>query len=270
MKELFIYLTLLMTGSKVTFAQIPNQSFEQSNAGVLTHWTTLPEVTITNAAKGGSQALLLKPTVDQDNVDLLTSGTFEQEFIPLANLTVASTFNFWYKGDFAAWERLYVLIQLKKGDNIYAVGAAEFSHSQTEYTKATINLVKNPLVANADSIAVRFNIRSQHGSGISGNSEILLDELSLNGSTPTGVENKYLTAAMLIKQSNHETINVTLSGIDNSPADIEVLDMTGKTVYSKGFITENGHTFNTNGWPKGIYVVQVKVGQKRLCKKIMV
>lgn len=269
MNKSIIYILLLLAGSKVAHAQIPNADFEQGVMGAIPHWTALNEVNLTNAAQSGHQALFFKPTQDQDNVDLLTTGTFDVPFVALNPKVDATAFRFWYKGDFATNERLYVNVQLKKGNNIYAVGAAEFHVSQMDYTQATLPLFRAPFMNTADSIAITFNIRSQGGVGLTGATEILVDNLSLLNTSSTSVEDKMASPELHLYQSA-SSVQIKITGSSTKEGEMEIIDLTGKVVYNGKVEDGKEESVQTNGWPKGIYVVRIKAGHNRLCKKIMV
>ena len=95
----------------------------------------------------------------------------------------------------------------------------------------------------------------------------------LIGSFPLGIKEQETSDFMIRPNPAHSSIELILKNLENQKAQISILDLTGKAVYSEDFLPgskEFVHKVNIENLRKGIYFCKIRSNQQELIRKLVV
>ncbi|HDO27845.1 MAG TPA: T9SS type A sorting domain-containing protein, partial [Bacteroidetes bacterium] len=110
-------------------------------------------------------------------------------------------------------------------------------------------------------------ITSGNGVNALDGSEAWFDDLGLIYNDGTDINE--ITANDFKVYVSHKTLTVFIDDNHKSNVRLQVLDLTGRPVYSSGILTGTQRQFHLNV-PEGIYIVVANMGQKVLTRKVMI
>lgn len=168
----------------------------------------------------------------------------------------------------------WITVLLLRNDTVVAHADSTFHFAQNQYTTFSIDFQStNGLETfpyNPDSIFVEI-----HSADTDGSSSLYIDDLSFS-SGDVGIKEAYLSSATLGIYPNPTSGNSNLKiGLLNpSTVNYEVRNIMNQVVDSKtmGSMKEGSHSISieTSNYPKGIYFVNVIIGDSILSEKLFV
>lgn len=137
------------------------------------------------------------------------------------------------------------------GSNWVQVGDACSSGTAT-YTSVTFSADGSPYVAFRDEASMRRTTVMKYAS-VTGLNELSVDEM-----------------IQIYPNPNNGFFTIKLPQMVDKIYVVEVINLTGQTVYSESLFNKNILRINLTGKPKGIYLVKINQGTEFFQKKIII
>jgi hypothetical protein len=191
---------LLLLGSSLLFAQIPNAGFEDWTSGNPDGWITAnspntPFVTQVGGSHSGSSALKSEIISVQGfpvGAPLATGSQATDGYFPVNGREEA--IHGWIKSDFLSGDKLNIALSAKQAGAPVGAGLLEITANNSSWTPFTINITYQNGTVIPDSIAMTFTIRGQSSpNAYHIGSYFMLDDLTYG--TATAISNPMHTIA---------------------------------------------------------------------------
>ncbi len=277
MKKLstLVLVSLLLSFTTKTFAQIPNGNFENwslNTSGILDPdgWTTynfgISTCSQYQPAQNGNQAVKLAA---DSSLGFFLPGSMECYF---HSTQKPLSLDGYYQAQFANGDILIMTLYLyDNANNLVAGGSLDIVTNANAYTSFSIPLTYNS-GAQPDSAVFIVFLENAVQTNLSGYA--ILDNLSFVGTA--GVEEISKTNPVkLWPNPSSEYLNVFVPGFDMEKAEVRITDISGRiinTEISKNTFSspENIITLNTSNLEAGMYVVSIMDKNKIASKTFLV